>query len=797
MQVPKSKLRQTTLSFTKPPSSAMILTDEQRDIIEAPVFENTIVRASAGSSKTFTITRRIAHMLNYMGCQPKELFVTTFAREAAKNMRIQIDKALSLQVGDGDEKNQVNSDEILCGTFNSLAYRVMADYRVLENAFNCQVDEILVHFRDFLRSDSDDSKQFRSRINHIVVDEFQDINLLQFEIISELQRSAKSITVVGDEKQNIYAFRGSNVEFFNTFSKTFAPVTERTLSVNFRSTQQVVDFANSISRRSPDTKHVDAKAHNGRKGPKPLIVASFGNFQAIPAVIHEVMKSLSERPTSRICVLGRSHGLLQQIDASLCDRGVPTSYCASSDSASNSSGRVTISTIHSAKGLEWDHVIGVGFHGEFFPDSRETHFYRERNLLYVLATRAQTRLTLYVDSGSPGNLILELADDLDRIADVNRLELAMIRGKARGLASMDETSDLVGAKKRLDSQLSTSISKAMRAMRGQDYIELKAELIGELHNKMVSASNTVFRAFSSTASLVPEFVGRLGMESEMDTFSVLVVKLVTAHWLGQNPVYKEASSLLFDQYSRIRFVKMEVVDRLQSSYQRFVDGSSHWTNLDPRVIWDMALVPSIATGKVSVLSEINTITDEDADQLLPLITSLNSETLYLLNSHGSLVNQKPGQAKAAQPKEITIDVDMEWSPTSKQSLELTKRGVSGLRTLDQLEKMEQELKWIPAFLTGHTNFLIGTLVLDIAASANQTMSHVVGVQDNNNCCQVEHLLHVLMQASLLRLSGKTVTHIGLLDVRNQRRSVIDISEWNMERELCESVLKRVNDKRII
>jgi DNA helicase II / ATP-dependent DNA helicase PcrA len=89
-------------------------------------------------------------------------------------------------------------------------------------------------------------EQIRGRYEHVLVDEYQDTNHLQSRILTLLCGGHKRVTVVGDDAQSIYAFRGADVRNILEFPGQFAGTTQVTLDRNYRSTQPILDVANAV-----------------------------------------------------------------------------------------------------------------------------------------------------------------------------------------------------------------------------------------------------------------------------------------------------------------------------------------------------------------------------------------------------------------------------------------------------------------------------------------------------------------------------------------------------------------------
>ena len=103
-----------------------------------------------------------------------------------------------------------------------------------------------VLFRDFLEV----LNKYQHKFKYILVDEFQDTNVAQYLITKKLAAVHRNICIVGDDAQSIYAFRGANIENILNFERDFSEVKVVRLEQNYRSTQNIVNAANSVIARN-------------------------------------------------------------------------------------------------------------------------------------------------------------------------------------------------------------------------------------------------------------------------------------------------------------------------------------------------------------------------------------------------------------------------------------------------------------------------------------------------------------------------------------------------------------------
>jgi ATP-dependent DNA helicase UvrD/PcrA len=115
-------------------------------------------------------------------------------------------------------------------------------------------DDLLVNTVRLLREHPDVLEHYRERFEHILVDEYQDTNQAQNEIVLLLAGGHHNVTVVGDTDQSVYGFRGADLRNIVQFEDAFPDVTTVVLDQNYRSTQTILDAANSVIANNPARK---------------------------------------------------------------------------------------------------------------------------------------------------------------------------------------------------------------------------------------------------------------------------------------------------------------------------------------------------------------------------------------------------------------------------------------------------------------------------------------------------------------------------------------------------------------
>jgi DNA helicase-2/ATP-dependent DNA helicase PcrA len=162
------------------------------------------------------------------------------------------------------------------------------------------------------------------RFAHVLVDEYQDTNRLQASILRRLKPDGRGLTVVGDDAQAIYAFRGATVRNILDFPRQFdPPATVVTLERNYRSTQPILDAANAVIGLAAErfTKNLHSERTSSAR---PLLVAVADEAAQARCVVDEVLARREEGLALRAqAVLFRASPHSLQLELELARRNVP------------------------------------------------------------------------------------------------------------------------------------------------------------------------------------------------------------------------------------------------------------------------------------------------------------------------------------------------------------------------------------------------------------------------------------------------------------------------------------------
>jgi DNA helicase-2/ATP-dependent DNA helicase PcrA len=202
--------------------------------------------------------------------------------------------------------------------------RIFAEYTSRKIERNLvDYDDLLLFWQLMLEHSAPLAERIAALYDHILVDEYQDSNLTQARILRGMCRTHQNITVVGDDAQSIYSFRGANVHNILDFPKQFPGAHLVTLEQNYRSTQPILDVTNTLISRAENrfTKNLWTKRSGGDT---PWLVAARDEQQQTKFVVDRVLELHEEGiPLREIAVLFRAAYMSADLEIELSNRRVP------------------------------------------------------------------------------------------------------------------------------------------------------------------------------------------------------------------------------------------------------------------------------------------------------------------------------------------------------------------------------------------------------------------------------------------------------------------------------------------
>ena len=184
-------------------------------------------------------------------------------------------------------------------------------------------DDLLINMLRLLRQHPEVRDELHRRFRYILVDEYQDTNWVQNEIVKQLKGPDTTLTVVGDDAQSIYSFRGAVIENILSFSNTFPGAVVYKLRKNYRSTSNIVDIANSLIEKNhfriPKT--VEAIAGQGEK---LTLFDTFSGKTEAERVAEMISSSLRRgRAPEEVAILYRTNAQSRLFEEQLRNYSIP------------------------------------------------------------------------------------------------------------------------------------------------------------------------------------------------------------------------------------------------------------------------------------------------------------------------------------------------------------------------------------------------------------------------------------------------------------------------------------------
>jgi DNA helicase II / ATP-dependent DNA helicase PcrA len=201
---------------------------------------------------------------------------------------------------------------------------LFADYTLRKQERNLvDYDDLLLFWAMMLEASPDLASRIAGLYEHVLVDEYQDTNLLQARILKGMCAGHRKLTVVGDDAQSIYSFRGAHFRNILDFPKAFPDTTLVTLAQNYRSTTPILTLSNTLISRAEErfTKDLWTTRPGGEK---PWLVTAKDEAQQTRFVVDRVLQ-LHEGgvPLGEMAVLFRAGYMSADLEIELTNRKIP------------------------------------------------------------------------------------------------------------------------------------------------------------------------------------------------------------------------------------------------------------------------------------------------------------------------------------------------------------------------------------------------------------------------------------------------------------------------------------------
>ncbi len=358
----------------------MQLNKEQQAAVEC-VTGPSIILAGAGSGKTRVLIHKVLNLIAKKKVPSREVLMITFTNKAASEMKRRMGATQLGFVGtfhalsarmlriDGDQigidKNFVIYDEsdqlmLIKGIIKKIhtnfspkyfLHRISAakgeliqpdNYLKIFMDYSAEVvsqvykeyqlklrknkaldfDDLLLTAHELLTLRPLLLQKYQRKYSHVLVDEFQDTNTAQYQIAKLLAGKDQNITVVGDFSQSIYSWRGADIGNLNKFKTDFAGCKLFHLEENYRSTQQILDYAFSIISQNTTHPILHLRTTN-KKGEDVIVYEATDEQDEAFFIIDEMRRYININPESSFGILYRTNAQSRIIEEALLHAAMP------------------------------------------------------------------------------------------------------------------------------------------------------------------------------------------------------------------------------------------------------------------------------------------------------------------------------------------------------------------------------------------------------------------------------------------------------------------------------------------
>ena len=183
--------------------------------------------------------------------------------------------------------------------------------------------ELLLRSLELLRDNPALLAHYQERFAHVLVDEFQDTNTLQYAWLKLLTGQRTPMTVVGDDDQSIYGWRGARVENIRRFEQEFTDTKTVRLEQNYRSTSAILDAANALIKQNSDRMGKELWTA-GSRGEPISVYAGFNDMEEARFIVDTIKEKVDEGfKRQEVAILYRSNAQSRVIEETLIRQGMP------------------------------------------------------------------------------------------------------------------------------------------------------------------------------------------------------------------------------------------------------------------------------------------------------------------------------------------------------------------------------------------------------------------------------------------------------------------------------------------
>lgn len=194
----------------------------------------------------------------------------------------------------------------------------------LQRANSMDFDDLLFYTNRLFRDHPEVLNEYQDRFQFILVDEYQDTNFAQYLVVKQLGEKHHRVCVVGDDAQSIYSFRGANIDNILKFKEVYPEAKLFKLEQNYRSTQNIVNAANSLIRQNKE--QIKKTVFSERdEGERIEISSAFSDFEEGVIVANKIqeVKRLQKTSYSDFAILYRTNAQSRVFEEALRKKNIP------------------------------------------------------------------------------------------------------------------------------------------------------------------------------------------------------------------------------------------------------------------------------------------------------------------------------------------------------------------------------------------------------------------------------------------------------------------------------------------
>lgn len=210
------------------------------------------------------------------------------------------------------------------GISQEIYHKMVTEYEKYKSRHNkIDFDDMLTHCYYMLSDNPQILSYYQDLYQHILIDEFQDINRVQYEVIKMLTRKNNQIFIVGDDDQSIYKFRGARPEFLLRFLDEFPGAKQTILDTNYRSTEKIIEASNRLIHFNKKRYEKSMNTPNG-KGIEPNIVKCNDAEDEAIKVANQILNLKAKNiPLKEMAVIFRTNIQARAVVDALMDMNIP------------------------------------------------------------------------------------------------------------------------------------------------------------------------------------------------------------------------------------------------------------------------------------------------------------------------------------------------------------------------------------------------------------------------------------------------------------------------------------------